>query len=519
MSVNYVTKSTILYDDRRVDYKAGDTINLYIPPSIALVDTKNTFLNFRLQFSGELKTTLGRAGIYGLIRQITVSDGTNQKILEQLPNYSAINALRLRYAQNESERNLCVLHEGQPSSDIIKKTVGNQYINASKADDEVYYEVEVNMPFHCVGCLDPKRESVFPNIATAGLNVEILLNDSVTALQVMGAKYYDSELNEVEPTAIAGYTRTYAYRLDAQFASGGQTCTLKSDKDVNEITTNGIYYEQDETIAHLFKIGQSVTIEKDDGSQSETLVVDNVSVNSDNKLEVVFTTQCTVTHDANSNVFINVRPDTENFTIKDLRLMVGYVVPPAGYVQNLLKRIQGKGLSFDIHTYQCYSVNIAGGSLNNSLYINARNNRSQAILSIPFKSDSNSYTEDSNIPDKEKVRDYFYTLYQVMCPDKPVNLRRLNVDGFNATHLKEIESSLVASGIGCKNLYENWKHFFIGRKLANKSYSYNANRPDEGQIRIDLNYLENGSKGILLENFLFGKRQIIIQNNNIQIVY
>jgi hypothetical protein len=519
MSVNYVTKSTILYDERRVDYQAGDTINLYIPPSIALIDTKNTFLNFRLQFSGELKTTLGSGSVYSLIRQVTVSDGTNQKILEQLPNYAQINSLRIRYSQNESENNLCVLHEGQPSSDVIKDTVGNQYINASKADDTVYNEVEVNMPFHLVGCLDPKRDSVFPNLATSGLNVELLLNDSVSSLQVMGAKFYNENLEEVETDAIPGYSRTYAYRTAVQVASGSTTCVLLDDSDVNAITASGIYYKKNEEIAHLFKIGQSITIEKDDGSQSETLTVDNVGVNSDDKLYIVFTSATTVTHDANSNVFINVTPDTENFKIKDLRLMCGYVVPPPGYVDSLIKRVQSKGLSFDIHTYQCYSVNIPGGSLNNSLYINARNNRSQSILSLPFKSDSNSYTEDSNITDKEKVRDYFYTLYQVMVPDKPVNLRRLNVDGFNATHLKEIESSLVASGIGCKNLYENWKHFFIGRKLANKSYSYNANRPDEGQIRIDLNYLENGSKGILLENFIFGKRQLIIQNNNIQIVY
>jgi len=106
-----------------------------------------------------------------------------------------------------------------------------------------------------------------------------------------------------------------------------------------------------------------------------------------------------------------------------------------------------------------------------------------------------------------------------MTPDKPVNLRRLNKDGFNAVHLKEIEGALISSNLGCKNLYENWEHFFIARKLANKSYSYNMNRPDEGQVRIDLNYLSNGTNGILLENFVFGKRQIIIKNNNITLVY
>ncbi len=523
-NVNYVTKSTILYDERRVDYKASDQIKLYIPPSIALIDTKNTFLNFRLQFEGELKTTLGRGGVYSLIRQITVSDGTNQRIIEQLPNYAQINALRKRYSQNESENNLCILHEGQPSSDIIKDTVGNQYINADKDEKaDVYNEVEVNLPFHCVGCLDPKRDSVFPNIATAGLCIEILLNDSVTALQVMGAKFYNADLEEEQPDGIniAGYSRSYAYRSSAEVNSGAGSMILLSKDDPNDVTSPGIYYEKtaDGTPAHLFMVGQSITVEKDDGSQSEKLTIESVSTNSDDKLVLNFTSNTTVTHDANSNVFINVSPDTENFTIKDLRLMCCYVVPPAGFVNGIVNKIQKGGLSFDIHTYQCYSVNIAGGSLNNSLYLNARNNRSQAILSVPFKSDSNSYIEDSNIPDREEVRDYFYTLYNVMTPDKPVNLRRLNKDGFNAVHLKEIEGALISSGLGCKNLYENWEHFFIARKLANKSYSYNMNRPDEGQVRIDLNYLSNGTNGILLENFVFGKRQIIIKNNNITLVY
>jgi len=522
-NVNYVTKSTILYDDRRVDYKASDQIKLYIPPSVALIDTKNTFLNFRLQFEGELKTTLGRGGVYSLIRQITVSDGTNQRIIEQLPNYAQINAVRKRYSQNESEDNLCILHEGQPSSNIIKKTVGNQYIAADKSESsDVYKEVEVNLPFHCVGCLDPKRDSVFPNIATAGLCIEILLNDSVTALQVMGAKYYNSDLVEEQPKdiTIAGYSKSYAYRSSASVASGNASITLQ-EKDYAKVASSGIYYDKvtGGTPAHLFMVGQTVTIEKDDGSQKEELVIASVSTNASDQLVLNFTTNTTQTHDEDSNIFINVTADTENFIVKDLRLMCCYVVPPAGFVNGIINKIQKSGLSFDIHTYQCYSVNIAGGSLNNSLYLNARNNRSQAILSVPFKSDSNSYIEDSNIPDREEVRDYFYNLYNVMTPDKPVNLRRLNKKGFNAVHLKEIEGALIASGLGCKNLYENWEHFFIARKLANKSYSYNMNRPDEGQVRIDLNYLSNGTNGLLLENFVFGKRQIIIKNNNITILY
>jgi len=523
-NVNYVTKTTILYDERRVDYKASDTIKIYIPPSIALLDTKNTFLNFRLQFEGQLKTTLGRAGVYGLIRQITVSDGTNQRILEQLPNYAQINALRKRYSENESEKNLNILHEGMPSSDIIKETVGNQYIIASKASaNDVYQEVEVNLPFHMVGCLDPKRDSVFPNIATAGLNIELLLNDSVSALQVMGAKFYNADLEEEKPEGIniAGYSRSYAYRTNAQFASGADTITLRDKDDPNGVTKAGIYYDivEDGFPAHLFMVGQTVVIEKDDGSQSEELKIEAVQTDIYDQLQLKFESDLTVTHDADSNVYIKVTPDTENFIIKDLRLMTCYVVPPAGFVNGVINQIQKKGLSFDIHTYQCYSVNIAGGSLNNSLYINSRNNRAQSILSLPFKSDSNSYVEDSNIPDREEVRDYFYHLYNIMTPDRPVNLRRLNKEGFNAVHLKEIEGALVASGIGCKNLYENWEHFFVGRKLANKSYSYNMNRPEEGQVRIDLNYLSNGSNGLLLENFVFGKRQIIIKNNNITIVY
>lgn len=520
-NLNYVTKSTILYDERRVDYKAGDTINIYIPPSVALIDTKNTFLNFRLQFEGELKTTLGSGSIYSLFRQVTVSDGTNQKILEQLPNYAQINALRMRYAQNESENSLSTLHEGKPSSNNILKTKGNQYINAN-SDTNVYNEVEVNMPLHCVGCLDPKRESVFPNIATSGLNLEFLLNDSVTALQVMGADFYNNKL-ELEPTdTISGYSRTKAYRTNAEMAIGAATVILKDF--TADITTSGIYYEKNavDAPAFLFKAGQSVTIENDAQQEKEVLVIESVTVadgEDAGRLVLNFVAPCATLHAANSNVYINVTPDTENFVIKDLRLMCCYVVPPPGFVEGIIKKVQGKGLSFDIHTYQCYSVNIAGNSLNNSLYINARNNRAQAILSVPFSADSNSYLEDSNKPDKQKVRDYFYTLYNIMCPDKPVNLRRLNKNGFTAVHLKEIESALVASGIGCKNLFENWEHFFIGRKLANKMYSYNANRPDEGQIRIDMNYLENDTKGILLENYIFGKRQLIINNNNIQIVY
>ena len=75
--------------------------------------------------------------------------------------------------------------------------------------------------------------------------------------------------------------------------------------------------------------------------------------------------------------------------------------------------------------------------------------------------------------------------------------------------------SLSSGGIAVNNIKNAYKHFFIGRRLAMKGYSYNMNR--EGEVRININYSKTG--GLLMENFVVCMRRLNITPTGIDIVY
>ena len=83
------SKSTLIYPERRAtSYKAQDELNFYIPPSLSLLNTKNTTLNFDLQMSGNLKKSVSQsAGVNGLFESITIMSGDGNTIYETLDSY------------------------------------------------------------------------------------------------------------------------------------------------------------------------------------------------------------------------------------------------------------------------------------------------------------------------------------------------------------------------------------------------------------------------------------------------
>ena len=74
--MSVITRSQYVYSERKNNvYKPQDTINFYIPPSISLINTKNTYMVFDLKMTGlQYKAAVSqKAGIYSLFRSITIS--------------------------------------------------------------------------------------------------------------------------------------------------------------------------------------------------------------------------------------------------------------------------------------------------------------------------------------------------------------------------------------------------------------------------------------------------------------
>jgi hypothetical protein len=169
-------------------YAPNDEIVIYIPPSYSIIDCKNSYISLRLLVSGNLKASPSQmAGAYSLFRNITITDGTGQYTLETLDQYAQFQAIYNFYSENETKRSLRVLHEGFPIRSVIDGTLGNQYVDAVKETDDCFEQVECLLPLHISGCLSPDRDTVFPNVLTNGLRIRLVLNDAMTALQVLSA--------------------------------------------------------------------------------------------------------------------------------------------------------------------------------------------------------------------------------------------------------------------------------------------------------------------------------------------
>ena len=123
--MSVITKSTLVYSDRKNNvYKPADTINFYLPPSLSIVNTKNTYLVFNLKMTGtQWKAAVSqKAGVYGLVRSIQVSSGDGATVFETLDNYAYLQALKYYYEATETQVNLAQLHEGPPTKMNIDKT-------------------------------------------------------------------------------------------------------------------------------------------------------------------------------------------------------------------------------------------------------------------------------------------------------------------------------------------------------------------------------------------------------------
>ena len=217
-------------------------------------------------------------------------------------------------------------------------------------------------------------------------------------------------------------------------------------------------------------------------------------------------------------IVINSSTTNEKFTIDNFEFVAGYVVPPNGYLEAIEKRIAAGSFSMDIRTYSDYAVNVSANSLNNSLYLNARNNRAKSILTIPAQSQNSSFFADQNIPFKGGLKDYQMILYKVLTPDRKLDINRFTLGSFNGEALREQQNALGACDIKVNNIFKNFQHFFIGRRLATAGYSYNCNRPDEGEIRINIDY-NSLAVPLLVHNYICHFRRINVRQDGIEIIY
>lgn len=197
-----------------LDYKAGQKINITIPPTIKYIQPKESYLRLdvvlKVDTDDPVKLQLdSEMGAQVLIRDISIhSGGAGAVLLEQIQNYNVLTALKYDYESNDAIRNKRALTEGSLVYDpeqrgtlgTTKSSNANTKHNpffapygddditltadenwGSNPDKEGYKVVKVLLPLHTGIFQSPK---VFPTLLTEGLRLEIILEDAKRVLRL-----------------------------------------------------------------------------------------------------------------------------------------------------------------------------------------------------------------------------------------------------------------------------------------------------------------------------------------------
>ena len=530
--MSVITRSQYVYSERKNNvYKPQDTINFYIPPSISLINTKNTYMVFDLKMTGlQYKAAVSqKAGIYSLFRSITISTGDGSQVLETLDNYGFLQALKYYYEKTETKENLAVLHEGKPNKMYIDDSSCNQYLNATNFNDgydsanpnsnklDVYKQLELIVPLYLSGLL--YQDNVLPNIALRGLRIKIELNNIETIMQVVTAPLYELDAGQNVLVSVdgGGYDGTTGYAANKTNNSGQNVLNLKNANDLVTGTNQRVLSAVSDNPPHLFQIGQAIAI----SGQDTVYRVQNVEIDADKRLKLTLDQNLTanVADDDNVSIQTDVQYNDMGFEMSSVRFNVSTVEPPKGYLDNVVKQINSGKMNFDIVTYTDYARNVSSNSLHNNIPLNARNKRCKSLITIPQANNANSVTTDAFEPamDAGSVAPsgYQYKLYNnILVPDRVVSLGRVVAGNYDAVWLRELMLGLKSADLDVNTVRDAYKHFALARRLSLPGYSYDA----MGDMSIQINFSTLG-KALLLHNYVIHKRQFKCKVDGIAVVY
>lgn len=270
-----------------------------------------------------------------------------------------LQALKYRYESTESGDNLRYLHEGLPNKTVIDDTSCNQYCNASNANsspaDSAHKMVEVTVPLYLSGCLSPLRQDVFPCVATRGLRIKLELNTADTVLQAIKAPLFNLVNGANEPTStFDGYSEDGGYAVQATVADGSDVVVLKKATDLIGGGISRVLSPDNAAPPHLFSAGQWIKLKTtanapNDIADAQIKSVAIVGNRVQLTLESNLVTGCAV--DAAVWVNTDSSKDDMGFELTSVRMNVGNVETPGGYLENIVSKVKSGKFNFDIFSY------------------------------------------------------------------------------------------------------------------------------------------------------------------------
>jgi len=546
-----------------LSYTSGQKITLMIPPSVQMMDGKNSYLEFDVKLSaitaGGTPTLLqlDEAGAGVIFKNIRIYDGTRGNLIEELNEYSNLVCLRYDYDADDSKRNLRALEEGGTTFSIPNRstkgtsksgytdTIKNPYFPESAGKvtaltDADFLTVKCCVPIHS-GVFSG---SIFPVAMSNGLYMEFDLQPAARVIKQLDT-VLDSRRLKSNPF--------YGQILETA------TATMASDW-VNGSSTQELYVAADNNLSNVgdgnelnrlpFVVGETVGLMKvSDGTKAsfdQTATIQNLNASDNGFIEVLFDNSIQNTTGENivsgewvlySTAVCDATSYPAEYTVSNFNLVVHEVKLDPSYMAGMLQKArEGKAIEFDIHSVTNYKNSLLASDRQTSFLIHAQNSRAKSLIVQPC--DSSVYTSAQLISASETYKvtedamdtklnsnrsglvgicdELSSVQYQVngkLVPSRPISTKKCATrESIDAFHLYELEKTLDNSGIvprSFRKYLENWN---LGRGFATQQGAMDLRDKD---LSVLLKYEETSApeKNKIINSFVFHVRRLVMRGS------
>jgi len=557
------TSQIKVYEERNSEYGLGDELHFHIPQSVLMINPLETFLKFNI-VSGSAGVGVVDAGTsvvdadhyYKLIlnphigassilKEITISTGNGNSVLEQFFNYNKLKNVICRFTDNESEKNKKRLFEGAGKLTARKQALLYSNDNVANTTALNNRKIEVCVPLRLSGILNNNQP--FPSYLTGGIKIRILLEHefskvfnsaSIPPIWVKDNK----EIQNIQ----CGFAVGSGFRtLDRPNGNTTELSIVATEALANQAPTVGIVagnanqvvgglgYVSDSATSifnHPFCVGQVVIVagggDAGGGQVDPTEAVISGIEDNVGSLRLLFGAGFNVGNNVSDGLRIYIKPPSRDpkIVVSDMELIVGTVSPSQKQLQGLEKAVSSKGYAFDYTTYRDYMINNSANEIVVSNTIISKLRRAKAIMSnweVLGQFNIGSDNLSGSVQADQDPKDYQYILNNLLTPNQRVSLNeymrdRNTAGGWSAIHIKELEDGFEANGMKVEDLTDLDGCLVIARALGRYGHTMNLAR-SQGELRLNINWTNN-REPLLYHNWVSHIRTCVINRNGVQVM-
>ena len=495
-----------------LDFMAGQTIGVYIPPSVKYFSGKDSYLQCDVLIQNDESGTNARtrlmldAGCGGnaLIQTCRVYAGNRATLLEENTQYNTYCAFKYDFSRTDTEQNKRALTEGcgtwMPQTRGTRgttKSIANNYVNSpymrtvnASVDPDTSLKVadkwtnandfitaKLTLPIH-MGCF-ANNTKVFPNLLTDGCYVEFTLADTRNAFRQLDSVLAQRRLR-LNPRLA---------KIDEEDLAAIKTSWVKNKK------TSKLYLSasnMNDVVQQVpFVVGEAVKLVQGDKDMAvptlgANFIVKEINASSGDGIELVGEAQVELTSDTidlSANEFYLVSRSVSSvagtwaptFKLSNVEVIVHQIDMGQQYEKAMLSKVREQGgvIEFDIPSVQCHTHSTLRSDVQSTIPLNIEYARAKSIVCVPTDA----------------------TIYTCQAQTSATGTYLITKDTSN-DYLEDIELRSNRTGLaGCANTLTSYSFFLNGKQVPSREINCSKTTNKDGGI--DANYMLELEKGLV----------------------